>query len=185
MLLLDRWRASSMNNDPRTGRRRQSAETPRTRPFLHSLRDHATFQTTDCATPTTSATAQFVQSDTTTMTGGDFSIASPSSGARPPPPCLSRQSTVGTISSIDEGVEVDFIATSSIAAGAGSVLSTIGSRAPFSSGEIVASGCESSTGSGSIVGSPFESFDSQIETDVMSSFSSCPPTSEGSTTSAG
>lgn len=34
-------------------------------------------------------------------------------------------------------------------------------------------------------GSPFESFDSQIESDVMSSLSSCPHTSDGSATSTG
>ncbi|VDN29788.1 unnamed protein product [Gongylonema pulchrum] len=49
------------------------------------------------------------------------------------------------------------------------------SRAAFSSAEMLSS---DSTGSDSLV-SPFESFDSQTETDILSSFSSSPPNSEG------
>uniref|UniRef100_A0A914UYD5 non-specific serine/threonine protein kinase n=1 Tax=Plectus sambesii TaxID=2011161 RepID=A0A914UYD5_9BILA len=166
-LLLDRWRAST-SGDPR-GRRRQSADAARTRPLLQSLRGHATFQTTDCATSTTTASAAFVHADSpcsSTVADSGADVSSHFDHA----PCLSRQSTVGTISSIDEGVEVDFAMVGS-------------SRVPFSSSGEILSG-ESSIGSGSIA-SPFESFDSQIESDVMSSLSSCPPTSESSTTSTG
>lgn len=144
LLLFDRWRASSAYVDPRGAPRRQS-ETPRSRPPLHSLREHATFQTTDCAS---AATAAFVH--------GDLDE----------PPTLSRQSTVGTIASIDEGVEADLQSSST-------------SRVAFSSGELL-----STEESGSIP-SPFESFDSQIESDIMSSMSSCPPNSEGSNNSSG
>ncbi|VDN32204.1 unnamed protein product [Gongylonema pulchrum] len=133
--------------DPRGAARRQS-ETPHSRPPLKSLRYHASFQTTDCAS---AATASCVQSD--------FEDSSPA---------LSRQSTVGIFSSIDEGVEVDLQRSTS-------------SRAAFSSAEMLSS---DSTGSDSLV-SPFESFDSQTETDILSSFSSSPPNSEGSNNSSG
>ncbi|VDM37208.1 unnamed protein product [Toxocara canis] len=147
LLLFDRWRASSACVDPRGAPRRQS-ETPRSRPPLHSLREHTTFQTTDCAS---TATAAFVHSDLDEA-----------------PPPLSRQSTVGTIASIDEGVEAD-------------LNSSTASHVAFSSGELLSN---ESTDSGSMA-SPFESFDSQIESDIMSSLSSCPPNSEGSNNSSG
>lgn len=83
MLLYDRWRASSASVDPRGAPRRQS-EMPHSRPPLSSLRNHTTFQTTDCAS---AATTAFVH--------GDFEDS--------PLSTLSRQSTVGTFGSIDEG----------------------------------------------------------------------------------
>uniref|UniRef100_A0A915CBC8 Protein kinase domain-containing protein n=1 Tax=Parascaris univalens TaxID=6257 RepID=A0A915CBC8_PARUN len=147
LLLFDRWRSSSACVDPRGAPRRQS-ETPRSRPPLHALREHTTFQTTDCASTTTAA---FVH--------GDLDEAAP---------ILSRQSTVGTIASIDEGVEADLNSSSA-------------SHVAFSSSELLSN---ESTDSGSTA-SPFESFDSQIESDIMSSMSSCPPTSEGSNNSSG
>ena len=52
LLLLERLKSSnavaSMNTDPKS-RRRQS-DAPRPRPPLNTLRDHSTFQTTDCIT---------------------------------------------------------------------------------------------------------------------------------------
>ncbi|VDK49109.1 unnamed protein product [Anisakis simplex] len=152
LLLFDRWRSTSACIDPRGVQRRQS-EMPRSRPALHSLREHATFQTTDCASTTTAA---FVRSDLD---------ETPSVGVA----ALSRQSTMNTIASIDEGVEVDLNS------------STTSSHNAFSSADMLSN---ESTDSCSTA-SPFESFDSQIESDIMSSMSSCPPASEGSNNSSG
>uniref|UniRef100_A0A7E4VJZ0 non-specific serine/threonine protein kinase n=1 Tax=Panagrellus redivivus TaxID=6233 RepID=A0A7E4VJZ0_PANRE len=93
LLLLERLKASNgaavMEH---RARRRQSdapVATPKNRPPLNMLRDHSTFQTTDCIT-NIPAPHQYAHSDY-----GENSST------------LSRQSTIGTIGSIDEGVEAD------------------------------------------------------------------------------
>lgn len=54
LLLLERLKSSnvvaSMNTDPKSRRRQSDAPAPRHRPPLNMLRDHSTFQTTDCIT---------------------------------------------------------------------------------------------------------------------------------------
>ncbi|KAI6216588.1 Protein kinase domain-containing protein [Aphelenchoides fujianensis] len=131
------------------GRRRQSdAPRPR-RPALNALREHSTFQTTDCImTPAQQAASapqpQYAHSDYDENSS-----------------TLSRQSTIGTIGSIDEGVESDLNGSTQ-------------SRAAFSSTELEAGSGNSLLLAG---GSPFESFDSQVETDIMQSLNSCPTNS--------
>ncbi len=135
--------------------------------MLGHIRGHVTFQTTDCATPTTSAIHQYVTSPSISSCSSSGSGADSGTesvyGALEP--TLSRQSTVCTTSSIDEGLEADLDGPSGVGNG----------KQQFSSGELLSSDSTSS----SMAGSPFESFDSQIESDVMSSLSSCPQTSEG------
>jgi len=154
LLLLERLKSSnavaSMNTDPKSRRRQSDAPAPRHRPPLNMLRDHSTFQTTDCITNIPQP-HQYANSDY-----GENSST------------LSRQSTIGTIGSIDEGVESDLNGSSQ-------------SRATFSSSEITPSHEPISTVS---ISSQFEQFE-QIESDIMSSLSSCPPNSEGSSNSAG
>ncbi|KAE9556021.1 hypothetical protein FO519_000767 [Halicephalobus sp. NKZ332] len=152
LLLLERLKSSnavtSTNTDPRSRRRQSDAPALRPRPPLNMLRDHSTFQTTDCITnipqPNQYANSDYGENSST----------------------LSRQSTIGTIGSIDEGVESDLNGSSH-------------SRATFSSSEITPSHEPISS-----ISSQFDQFE-QIESDIMSSLSSCPPNSEGSNNSAG
>ncbi|KAI6235987.1 Protein kinase domain-containing protein [Aphelenchoides besseyi] len=119
--------------------RRRKSDAPH--PPLNSLREHSTFQTTDCITPLPLVPqTQYANSDY-----GENSST------------LSRQSTIGTIGSIDEGVESDINGSSQ-------------SRAAFSSTEI-----EGGSGNSLLLTAvpPFEAFDSQVETDIMSSLNSC------------
>lgn len=121
MLLLDRWRSSSMHADLRTLKRQ--SEITRCKSPLRALRDHKSFQRTE-------------------STSLDESKE------------LIKPSKIGKIASIDEGVEDDLQSsnTSQIICRSGKLPS---------SDSIVSSP------------SPFESFDSQIESDIMSSISSC------------
>lgn len=151
-----------MNNQRR---RRISADTPSPRPMMNNLRTHASFcQTTDC-TMSPTVNYHYVQSPSmtsTTSSMGDSGIEPAYSFGD----SFSRQSTVGS-ASIDEGVEFDFASTcpdSNVAAAV---------RQDFLSN----SDCSTTS---SINDSPFESFDSQIESDVMSSLSSCPQSSSTS-----
>ncbi|KAI6222345.1 Protein kinase domain-containing protein [Aphelenchoides fujianensis] len=131
------------------GRRRQSdAPRPR-RPALNALREHSTFQTTDCITTPAQQAASAPQPQ---YAHSDYDENSST---------LSRQSTIGTIGSIDEGVESDLNGSTQ-------------SRAAFSSTELEAGSGNSLLLAG---GSPFESFDSQVETDIMQSLNSCPTNS--------
>jgi serine/threonine protein kinase len=159
LLLLERLKAANAaagTTDARTKRRQSDA--PRPRPPLNLLREHSTFQTTDCIT-------------TPTMTAHHYAASSNYSHSDYEENCstLSRQSTIGTIGSVDEGVESDI----------GSINGSSQSRNAFCSSDMV-----SHEANGSI-GSAFDAFDSQIETDIMSSLTSCPPNSEGSNNSAG
>uniref|UniRef100_A0A1I7Z0E2 non-specific serine/threonine protein kinase n=1 Tax=Steinernema glaseri TaxID=37863 RepID=A0A1I7Z0E2_9BILA len=72
---------------------------------------------------------------------------------------LSRQSTITTVESVDDGIDSDI-------GGTGGPSSVHSSDSP---------------GNASV----FDSFDPQIEADFMSSLSSCPPNSDGSTNSTG
>jgi hypothetical protein len=131
--------------ETRTKRRQSDAPAPSPRrcPPLNTLRDHSTFQTTDCIILTNPPvpSTQYAHSDYEENCS-----------------TLSRQSTIGTIGSIDEGVESD-------------VNGSCQSRGAFSSSEIESNG----SGHSLLVvtnNSPFDSFDSQIETDIMSSLGS-------------
>ncbi|CAJ0583046.1 unnamed protein product, partial [Mesorhabditis spiculigera] len=151
LLLFDRWRNSTLETtrrksesqcglhrtqtDPDLQRQEEVISIKRARPLLHSLRDHNTFKTTD----------------TTTSSGYDDRAST-----------LSRQSTVNTIGSIDEGVEMDM-------AGNG------GQGMGMTSGDemLETSPCT------------LDGLDT-IETDLMSSLSSCPASrSDGSQHSQG
>uniref|UniRef100_A0A915DZD9 Protein kinase domain-containing protein n=1 Tax=Ditylenchus dipsaci TaxID=166011 RepID=A0A915DZD9_9BILA len=129
----------------------KTSDAPRSRPPLNSIRDHHTFQTTDCITHPTITPHCYAHSDYEENCSTHCSST------------LSRQSTIGTIGSIDEGVEVDIGGSSQ-------------SRAVFSSAELTTS--ENPGGSGSFA--TFESFETPLVSDIMSSLSSCPPTSDGS-----
>jgi hypothetical protein len=160
LLLLERLKnstcaiAATQNaTDPRT-RRRQS-DAPRPRPPLNQLREHSTFQTTDCITVPTTTQPHYAHSDYEENCS-----------------TLSRQSTIGTIGSVDEGVESDMNGSTQ-------------SR-PFSgSSTELLSTTTNESGAAVTMQSPFESFESQLENDIMSSLSSCQPNSEGSNNSAG
>lgn len=78
---------------------------------------------------------------------------------------LSRQSTIGTIGSIDEGVEVDMNSSQS-------------RTGAFSSAELAANDTNGSTESSNFA--QYESFEAPLDSDIMSSLSSCPPNSDGS-----
>ncbi|CAJ0945084.1 unnamed protein product, partial [Mesorhabditis belari] len=151
LLLFERWRNSTLETTrKRSGEMHRTQTDPelnreevisvrRARPLLHSLRDHNTFKTTD----------------TTASSGYGDDRAS----------TLSRQSTIGTIGSIDEGVEIDTECCSS----------TSPQHLNFTSGDemLETSPCH------------IEGFDT-IETDLMSSLSSCPASrSDGSQHSQG
>ncbi|MFH4976796.1 hypothetical protein AB6A40_003505 [Gnathostoma spinigerum] len=155
LLLIDRWQTSSAYSDSHTASRRQS-EIPYPKVLLNSLRYHTSFQTTDCAS-SPSSTSATAANPTTVHTDVNERR-------------LCHQSTSSTVTSVDEGVEADLSSSSA------------SQFAAHCSIDAVANDCTS--GSGSIASSPFESFDSQIETDVMSSMSSCHPNSEGSNNSS-
>ncbi|KAI1713213.1 protein kinase domain-containing protein [Ditylenchus destructor] len=131
--------------DALRAKRRQS-DAPRARPPLNTLRDHSTFQTTDCITAPTMTPHCYAHSDYEENCSST----------------LSRQSTIGTIGSIDEGVEADMNSSQS-------------RTGAFSSAELVVN-----EGSSSGNFAQFESFEAPLESDIMSSLSSCPPNSDGS-----
>jgi serine/threonine protein kinase len=154
LLLLERLKSSaafSHQTDPKTRRRQSDAPPPthRFRPPLNTLRDHSTFQTTDCITnippPNQYAHSDYSENSST----------------------LSRQSTIGTIGSLDEGVESDLNGSTP-------------SRGTFSSTELVASHEPISSAS---ISSQFEGLDCQVESDIMSSVSSCPNNEESNNSS--
>ncbi|KAI6176413.1 Protein kinase domain-containing protein [Aphelenchoides bicaudatus] len=124
--------------------KRRQSDAPRPRPPLNTLRDHSTFQTTDCIMITVPPTntqnnhSQYPPSDHEENCSTHCST-------------LSRQSTIGTLS-IDEGVDSE---------------DPNGSR--FSSSEIETNG----SGNSLLVvnNSPFD--DSSAEIDLMASFNSC------------
>uniref|UniRef100_A0A1I7SID4 Protein kinase domain-containing protein n=1 Tax=Bursaphelenchus xylophilus TaxID=6326 RepID=A0A1I7SID4_BURXY len=172
-------------------RRRQSDAPPQPRPLLKGLREHSTFQTTDCSdvapeavesaeeakqtkvvekplAATTQATVKPINVSTTTITTTLTTVqpSTTSSGhgtSDENDRCstLSRQSTIGTIGSIDEGVESDTNGSSQ-------------SRATFSSRELDNEGS----------GNSLLTFDpNSVENpDLMSSLSlnSCPSNAEAS-----
>uniref|UniRef100_A0AC34FLG0 Protein kinase domain-containing protein n=1 Tax=Panagrolaimus sp. ES5 TaxID=591445 RepID=A0AC34FLG0_9BILA len=155
LLLLERLKSSAAfshhQTDPKTRRRQSDAPPPthRPRPPLNTLRDHSTFQTTDCITnippPNQYAHSDYSENSST----------------------LSRQSTIGTIGSLDEGVESDLNGSTP-------------SRGTFSSTEIIASHEPISSAS---ISSQFEGLDCQVESDIMSSVSSCPNNEESNNSS--
>jgi serine/threonine protein kinase len=154
LLLLERLKSSaafSHQTDPKTRRRQSDAPPPkhRPRPPLNALRDHSTFQTTDCITnippPNQYAHSDYSENSST----------------------LSRQSTIGTIGSLDEGVESDLNGSTP-------------SRGTFSSTEIIPSHEPISSAS---ISSQFEGLDCQVESDIMSSVSSCPNNEESNNSS--
>uniref|UniRef100_A0A914Y7I4 Protein kinase domain-containing protein n=1 Tax=Panagrolaimus superbus TaxID=310955 RepID=A0A914Y7I4_9BILA len=155
LLLLERLKSSAAfshhQTDPKTRRRQSDAPPPthRPRPPLNALRDHSTFQTTDCITnippPNQYAHSDYSENSST----------------------LSRQSTIGTIGSLDEGVESDLNGSTP-------------SRGTFSSTEIITSHEPISSAS---ISSQFEGLDCQVESDIMSSVSSCPNNEESNNSS--
>lgn len=130
--------------------KRRQSDAPRPRPPLNALREHSTFQTTDCIVITNPP----VNNTHTQYAPHDYEENCST---------LSRQSTIGTIGSIDEGVESD----------------PNGSR--FSSSEIE----NNTNGSGNslmvVNNSLGNLLDSHAEIDILASFNSCTANSQENT----
>lgn len=177
-MLYDKWKAK--NPQTAADRRRQSADTPRSpRPMLASIRCQSTFsQTTDCTTPYT-FTQTYVSTSPSIQSNASRDSGMDSTGGYSFSDSLSRQSTVA---SIDEGVEID-TPDHGAAGGNNCFSTTTGQPITGSIHYYRTMGEFNNCSSGGESGSSFESFDSQLENDVMSSLSSC-VASKGSTTSA-